>query len=167
MSALAVVAENTGAVVFGAHHHGKDVTRGAAGSYALTAAADFVLSVFAELENDGVVSGRRVSLTKLRDGPTGWSCEFGLHPVKIGVDDEGMAIVSAFVDPKPTTAGFNGSGQTKEASPRIPGRLEHRERGRLGLFRLSMSGRHLPGTIDPRGMAGRTVTANDRPLKGH
>jgi hypothetical protein len=42
MSPLAAIAEKTGAVVLGVHHHGKDVTRGAAGSYALTAAADFV-----------------------------------------------------------------------------------------------------------------------------
>jgi hypothetical protein len=114
MSTLSLVAEKTGTVVLGVHHHGKDVSRGAAGSYALTAAADFVLSVFADVETDGVVSGRRVSLTKLRDGPTGWSCEFGLHPFKIGVDDEGVDIVSAFVDPKASTAGFIRTGLTQQ-----------------------------------------------------
>jgi hypothetical protein len=75
-------------VVLGVHHHGKDVTRGAAGSYALTAAADFVLSV-------------------------------GLHPFKIGVDDEGMDIVSAFVEAKPNTAGHR-SGRTQQKKKPIP-----------------------------------------------
>lgn len=86
MSTLAFVAEKTGTVVIGVHHHGKDVTRGAAGSYALTAAADFVLSVFADTDGNGEVSARRIALTKLRDGPTGWSCEFELCPFKIGVE---------------------------------------------------------------------------------
>jgi AAA domain-containing protein len=92
MSALGSIGEKTGAVVLGVHHHGKDVTRGAAGSYALTAAADFVLSVFADVETNGAVSARRIALTKLRDGPTGWSCEFELRPFKVGVDEEGVDI---------------------------------------------------------------------------
>jgi hypothetical protein len=120
MSTLAFVAEKTGTVVIGVHHHGKDVTRGAAGSYALTAAADFVLSVFADTDGNGEVSARRIALTKLRDGPTGWSCEFELCPFKIGVDEEGMDIVSAFVDPKPNTAGFNRSGRTQQKKKPIP-----------------------------------------------
>ena len=42
--AMARVARETGATVLGVHHHGKDVSRGPAGSYALTAAADFIVS---------------------------------------------------------------------------------------------------------------------------
>jgi hypothetical protein len=38
----------------------------------------------------------------------------------IGVDEEGMDIVSAFVDPKPRTAGFNRSGRTKQKKKPIP-----------------------------------------------
>jgi hypothetical protein len=113
-------AEKTGAVVVGVHLHGKDVSRGAAGSYALTAAADFVLSVFAETDSNGDVSARRIALTKLRDGPTGWSCEFGLRPFKIGIDDEGLDIVSAFVEAKPDTAGFIRSGRTQQKKKPIP-----------------------------------------------
>jgi hypothetical protein len=89
-------------------------------SYALTAAADFVLSVFADVETNGAVSARRIALTKLRDGPTGWSCEFELCPFKIGLDEEGMDIVSAFVDPKPNTSGFVKSGRTQQKKKPIP-----------------------------------------------
>ena len=78
MKVLERISSETGAVALGVHHHGKDVTRGAAGSFALTAAADFVLSAFAETNTDGVVINRRLSVTKLRDAPTGWSCEFEL-----------------------------------------------------------------------------------------
>ena len=119
MKSLAQISEETGTVVLGVHHHGKDVSRGAAGSYALTAAADFVLSVFADTDTDGGVSARRIALTKLRDGPTGWCCEFELKPFKIGVDDEGEDIVSAFVDPRSITAGFGklGRSRTKKEIP--------------------------------------------------
>jgi hypothetical protein len=114
MNALAKIAEETGAVVLGVHHHGKDVTRGAAGSYALTAAADFMISVLAETNTDGEVSSRRISVTKLRDGATGWGCEFDLVPFKVGVDDEGEDINSAFVEPKTVTAGFGQPAKSQK-----------------------------------------------------
>ena len=117
MNALSWIAEETSTVVLGIHHHGKDVTRGAAGSYALTAAADFVLSVFADIEADGTISNRRITASKLRDGPTGWGCDFELKPFKIGVNDDGENITSAFVEPKTVTAGFGRivRGQKKRA----------------------------------------------------
>jgi hypothetical protein len=59
MDVLARIAQKTGAVVLGVHHHGKDVSRGPAGSFALKAASDVVLSVFAETDNEGNVTGRR------------------------------------------------------------------------------------------------------------
>jgi AAA domain len=113
MNTLARISEETGTATLGVHHHGKDVSRGAAGSYALTAAADFVLSVFADTNPDGMVSNRRLSVTKLRDAPTGWSCEFDLKPYKIGTDDEGEDMMSAFVDPKTITACFGKSVGSK------------------------------------------------------
>jgi hypothetical protein len=121
MNALARIAEETGTVVIGVHHHGKDVTRGAAGSYALTAAADFMISVLAETKTEGEVSTRRVSVTKLRDGATGWGCEFDLVPFKVGVDDEGEDIYSAFVEPKTVTAGFGQSAGSQKKKTPSPG----------------------------------------------
>ena len=44
MKMLNRIKEGTGATVIGVHHHGKDPSRGAAGSYALTAAPDSILS---------------------------------------------------------------------------------------------------------------------------
>lgn len=43
---------------------------------------------------------------KLRDGPGGWGCDFTLVPHKIGIDDEGIDIMSAYLDPENETAGF-------------------------------------------------------------
>jgi len=67
-----------GAAVIGVHHHGKDTSRGAAGSYALTASADAILSVYKKGE-DGLVNRRYISLTKSRFGETGRKYEFELQ----------------------------------------------------------------------------------------
>lgn len=66
----------------------------------------------------GLAFGRRIAVTKLRDDQTGWSREFELKPIKIGVDDEGEDINSAFVDAKTVTAGFGkASGSPKRKPP--------------------------------------------------
>jgi len=113
MDILARIAQKTGAVVLGVHHHGKDVSRGPAGSFALKAASDAVLSVFAETDNEGNVTGRRMTVSKLRDGQTGWGCDFTLVPHKIGTDDEGIDIMSAYLEPTNGTAGFGRPRPTK------------------------------------------------------
>jgi AAA domain len=113
MDVLARIARKTGAVVLGVHHHGKDVSRGPAGSFALKAASDVVLSVFAETDNEGNVTGRRITVSKLRDGQTGWGCDFTLVPHKIGTDDEGIDIMSAYLQPTKGTAGFGRPRPTK------------------------------------------------------
>jgi AAA domain len=114
MNALARIARETGATVLGVHHHGKDVSRGPAGSYALTAAADCIISVLCDGDVEGNVDGRRIALTKQREGSTGWGCEFALRPHKIGTDEYGEDVVSAYVEPRETTAGARKSKRAKE-----------------------------------------------------
>jgi hypothetical protein len=156
MKALAQIAEETDTVVLGVHHHGKDVTRGAAGSYALTAAADFVLSAFAETSTDGMVTNRRLSVTKLRDAPTGWSCEFGLQPFKIGIDDEGEDIMSAFVEPKAVTAGF-----TKKAHNTKSTSLPQSVSLLLEAMEEALEAKGVERTIADRGQAVRMARRSD------
>jgi hypothetical protein len=104
-NAMARIAGETGAAVLGVHHHGKDVSRGPAGSYALTAAADFILSVLCDGDLEGNVANRRVALTKQREGSTGWGSEFSLRPFKVGVDEYGEDVICAFVEPVEGSAG--------------------------------------------------------------
>jgi hypothetical protein len=80
-----------------------------------------MLSVLAETKTEGEVSNRRISVTKLRDGATGWSCEFDLVPFKVGVDDEGEDIYSAFVEPKTVTAGFGQPARSLKKKTPSPG----------------------------------------------
>jgi hypothetical protein len=115
--AMARIARETGAAVLGIHHHGKDISRGPAGSYALTAAADCIISVLCDGDIEGNVAGRRIALTKQRDGATGWGCEFSLRPHKIGTDEHGEDIVSAYVEATEITAGSNRSKSSKARPP--------------------------------------------------
>jgi hypothetical protein len=91
----------TGAVVLGAHHLGKDASKGATGSFAFTALPDFIVSVHGAGDDKGHVSERCVTLTKSRSGETGWRCDFNLSDVLIDVSENGREKYCAFVDPLP------------------------------------------------------------------
>jgi hypothetical protein len=111
IKALKRLGSQTGATVVGIHHHGKDTSRGAAGSYALTAAPDSILSAFRKATEDGAVSSRHIAVTKSRTGDTGWRCEFRLDTLRPDLRHEGddQAFVVAVLD----TAGFGASKTTK------------------------------------------------------
>lgn len=78
MKVLSRIQNELGAAVIGIHHYGKDPTRGVAGSYALTAAADVILSVFKKGE-EGSVKTRWITLTKSRFRETGRRLYFDLE----------------------------------------------------------------------------------------
>jgi len=103
MTVLKRLSNATGATVIGIHHHGKDLNRGAAGSFALTAAPDFIISVFRKVDEEGEVGRRWISLTKSRREITGWQCEFQLVEQRVGVDADGMDVRSAYVQPSEGT----------------------------------------------------------------
>jgi len=103
MTVLKRLANATGATVIGIHHHGKDLNRGAAGSFALTAAPDFIISVFRKVDEEGEVSRRWIALTKSRREITGWQCDFQLVEQRVGVDADGMDVRSAYVQPSEGT----------------------------------------------------------------
>jgi AAA domain len=101
----------TRTAVVGIHHHGKDVTRGAAGSFALTAGPDSILSVYRKATDDGSVTARHIALTKSRPSGTGWTCDFKLDTLPPDLCNEGDD--QAFVVPLLETAGFRESKTTK------------------------------------------------------
>jgi hypothetical protein len=68
-------------------------------AFSLTGNLTLSLGMFAETDNEGNVSGRRITVSKLRGGQTGWGCDFTLGPHEIGTDDEGIEIMSAYVEP--------------------------------------------------------------------
>jgi len=96
MAVLSKIAQATGATTIGVHHHGKDKSRGPTGSYALTATADFILSVYRDGDQPG---GRRwLRTTKSRGGETGSSCDFDLASVLVDMDERGNEKYCAFVE---------------------------------------------------------------------
>jgi AAA domain len=100
--AMSRIAQASGAAVMGIAHHGKDISKGVAGSFAQKANVDFILSALMTSGDDGLsgeVKARHLVLTKWRDGPTGWQREYKLVPVKLGEDADGRAAFSAYVEP--------------------------------------------------------------------
>jgi hypothetical protein len=95
------IGRETGAVTIGVHHHGKDKSRGATGSFVFTASTDFILTVHRSANEDGVTQRRWAALTKTRSTEPGWSCEFDLKGVAVGGDEVGDPIYCPFVDPQP------------------------------------------------------------------
>lgn len=90
----------TGALVLAVAHYGKVAEAGVRGSSAYTASADAILAVMADRDAlTGKVGNRSIALTKSRWRETGWHCEFDLTGVRVGTDDDGDAIISAFVAP--------------------------------------------------------------------
>jgi RecA-family ATPase len=113
MKVLAFIAQECDVAVVGVHHHGKDRSRGATGSYALTAAADFIISAFRDADDSGDSKRRWVALTKSRRGATGWQCEFELVSLQVDLDEVGEAVYSAYVFPKTESAGFTSGSKSR------------------------------------------------------
>jgi hypothetical protein len=100
------IGQETNTTVLGVHHHPKDVSRGPAGSFALMAGPDAVISLLRDADpRTGMVAGRSISLFKSRRGPTGWQCGFQLTSVPVCKDADGVAVLSAFVEPIKGSAG--------------------------------------------------------------
>ncbi len=83
--------EATGATILLVHHSGKDAAKGARGWSGLKAAADAELEVVRDLK------GRRLRLSKSKDGEDGLEWGFGLEVVRLGVDDDLEPITSCVV----------------------------------------------------------------------
>ena len=81
----------TGALVLLVHHSGKDQAKGARGWSGLKGACD------AEIEVLRGPTGRKLSLTKAKDGVDGLEWGFDLDVVTLGLDEDGDEITSCVV----------------------------------------------------------------------
>lgn len=98
MAVLRRLSEETGAVVVGVDHLGKNVEVGSRGASAKEANADFVLVL---LGNKGIAGGAtntRLALRKMREGPAGIAIPFASKVVDMGKDDKGFPITSVVID---------------------------------------------------------------------
>jgi hypothetical protein len=99
MQALQRLSIETGALVIGIAHHGKDASTGVRGSSAFTASADVILAALARVDGEGKVTKRQVALHKTRRGETGWCVPFHLRRTDLGTDEDGEDVWSRFVEP--------------------------------------------------------------------
>eukprot|EP01042_Synura_sphagnicola_P003829 gene3829-4791_t len=115
MRILQKIHGETGALVVGVAHHGKNIESGVRGSSAWTASADAILSVNVKKSTTGKVLSREISLTKSRDRDTGWSCQFELSPVVLGIDSYGEEVISAYFSPVDISAITNPQQSVSKA----------------------------------------------------
>ena len=104
--AVGALVEATGACVLLIHHSGKNKNAGARGSSALLGAID------TELE----VEGKAVHARKQRDVELCESIGFKLHPLVVGVDDDGDEITSCVVEGAPVE--YGSWGRTLSGNPK-------------------------------------------------
>lgn len=114
MNVLKEISRATGAVTIGVHHHGKDKSRGAVGSFAFTASSDFIISVHRTADEFGRVKSRQLALTKSRSGETGWSCSFNLKLAVVAQDQFGKMKTCAYVEPDLDTVAFTNANVTSK-----------------------------------------------------
>lgn len=86
MTILAALARDTKALVLSLDHYGKVDTSGVRGSSAKSAAADAILACLGDRDQTtGATSNRRLTVAKLRAGPTGRVIPFSLAPTADGL----------------------------------------------------------------------------------
>jgi AAA domain len=104
MSVLSGLSHRTGALAIGIDHFGKITDTGTRGSSAKEGHADAVLALLAERELNGTVTGTRLAVRKLRDGPSGLEIPFTPKIVEIGTDPDGDPITRVVIDWQQQTA---------------------------------------------------------------
>jgi hypothetical protein len=98
MGVLGALSDATGAVVIGVDHLGKNVDAGTRGGSAKEGNADFVLALLGTKDLAGNVSDTRMSVRKVREGPTGKEFPFAPIVVDMGHDQHNYPLTSVVLD---------------------------------------------------------------------
>ena len=98
MQALRRIEIETGSLVIGIDHYGKNVEVGSRGASAKEDAADVIIALLGDRSQNGKVTNRRMVLRKTRSGAAGAEHLFDLKTVEIGVDEDGDVDTSVVVD---------------------------------------------------------------------
>ena len=147
---LKSLSRSTGTLIVAIDHYGKTVETGPRGSTAKGAAADAILSVLADKDQEGEIKNRRLAVTKLRNGPTGRVVPFDLRQTPI----PGTSETTCFVEWHLDRAG-HPTASRREKSPWS---------GRTRILKRSMETvlRSFAEVLQPSGEAGPIVSAADR-----
>lgn len=93
IEALGRVAREKNGLAVVVHHSGKDASRGLRGHSSLLGALDTVVSV----DRAGLSTTRQWTLVKSKDAEDGLTCQFTLHRVELGIDEDGYTVTSCIV----------------------------------------------------------------------
>ncbi|WOJ88314.1 AAA family ATPase [Methylocapsa polymorpha] len=122
MRALRQIGNAVGAVIIPVHHYGKGkaAAAGMRGSSAFRGAADAILSVLVDRnEESGKSTNRSLALAKAREGEEGPISSFELRFVRLGFDEDGEPFGSCVIDPSDAPAAAKkdvGSELTRTAT---------------------------------------------------
>jgi hypothetical protein len=89
MSVLSGLSQQTGALVLGIDHFGKDVNVGTRGNSAKEGHTDVVIALLGERQINGTITNNRLAVRKLREGICGIELPFAPRDVTIGIDEDG------------------------------------------------------------------------------
>lgn len=93
IASLSRVAREKNGLAVVVHHSGKDASRGLRGHSSLLGALDAAICV----DRSGASSVRRWTLAKSKDSEDGLTCQFTLHRVELGIDEDGYTVTSCIV----------------------------------------------------------------------
>jgi hypothetical protein len=98
LNTLRELSKQTGAVVAGVDHLGKNIDAGARGSSTKEGNADFVLALLGQKDLSGQISNMRLALRKIREGPAGLEFPVAPRTVDMGKDDHNLPVTSIVLD---------------------------------------------------------------------
>jgi hypothetical protein len=95
--AMKTLSKQTGALVLGVDHFGKDAETGTRGSSAKEASPDAILALVGKRELTGRITDLRMGVRKVKDGEAGREIPFRLEVINCGVDEDGEQITTCVV----------------------------------------------------------------------
>jgi len=118
MAMLAQLSAETGALVLGVDHFGKDVETGTRGTSAKEAAAESILALIGKREVTGKMTDLRMGIRKVKDGEQGRIIPFRLERIDCGVDEDGDAVTTCVVhwEPERESRGRTGRPPNKHGT---------------------------------------------------
>jgi hypothetical protein len=98
MSVLSGLSRQTGALVLGVDHFGKDVNVGTRGNSVKEGHADVVLALLGDRQPNGTITNMRLAVRKQRDGISGLEIPFTPRDVVIGIDEDKDPVTRKVLD---------------------------------------------------------------------
>ena len=138
----------TGALMLPVHHYGKGVDTGLRGASGWRANSDAVLSILADRNQiTGKVSRRSLALAKSRVVEEGPIADFSLRFVEMGIDEDGDAFGSCYVEPTAAPSDESRTGRAPSLTKASQTALRALEEIVIEFGRVPAASNHIPANL--------------------